>query len=301
MDIDPEATIGDRSGKTAVELLPPPGGKKKKPKMKVVKKGVESVVIKPGISIREATDSAKKTLKRSFLRGPRERIEEVLPVYVPVYRCLVSYRTKLLRDWKDGDVFIDGLTGELLEEGWNGLKRSTGIDLLLKMTPLESRIYNSLGGKGREDSYLSRKAGVELRSVRRVMTSLQKKGIIKKEVREGGINFYSRSDSMNIPSSPWKSDSGIHPISAFGIEEPFAQPLIPEKQIMEIISLLPGKVKLMEVDIIRYPYFAAKISGEGRTRYVAVNGVSGKVDKDITPLLKKVMSGLIYYEESSDI
>lgn len=298
--VEEEVKISGKPRSSSVELLPPPPGKPKVPKMKVVKKGVESVVINPKINTKDARDSAKKTLKRSFLRGPRERIEEVQPIYIPVYRCLVSYRTKLLRDWKDGDIFIDGLTGEILEEGWNGLKRSCGIDLLLKMTPLESRIYHSMAGKGREDAYVSKKAGVELKSVRRVMTSLQKKGIIKKEIREGGINAYSRADSLEVPQSPWKSDSGIHPISAYGIEEPFAQPLIPEKQVSATISLLSGKVKLMEIDIIRYPFFAVKISGEGRTRYVAVNGVSGKIDKEITPLLKKVLSGLIYNDGSTD-
>ncbi|MGA1822254.1 MAG: DUF835 domain-containing protein [Thermoplasmatota archaeon] len=296
----PEAVVMDETssagsaGPSNVESLPPSSKKIRVPKMKVVKKGAESVVVNPRISTKDATEAAKKTLKRSFLRGPRERIEEVLPVYIPVYRCLVSYRTKLLRDWKDGDIFIDGLTGEVLEEKWNGLKRSSGVDLLLKMTPLEARIFGTLGGRGREDTYMSRKAGVELKSVRRVMTTLQKKGIVKKEVREGGINVYYKADSMEIPQSPWKNDSGIHPISAFGIEEPFADPLIPEKQVSSIISLLSGKVKLMEIDMVRYPYFAVKIAGEGRIRYVAVNGVSGKVDKDITPLMKTVISGLEY-------
>ena len=125
-------------------------------------------------------------------------------------------------------------------------------------------------------------------SARRALTSLVKKGILRKEVDEGNIDLYSLSPGIYIPSKPWKRDPGLHPRRVEGVEEDLIDPIIDKKRMDMTLSVL-GDIKPVQTDTIYYPFFAVCISGEGRRRWVAVDGVSGKLDKVLSPFIKEII------------
>lgn len=269
--------------------LPPSRKPIKKHKKKVLKKGKTAVAIIPKVGKRSALDSARKTIKRTLFRGPRERVDAVVPVYLPLYRFLIGYKGNIFRGRKEGDLYIDGILGEVICGDRGDLKRSKGLPQLLKMTDMETRIYRGIGGSRKEDLQISKKAGLPLKDTRRALTSLNKKGIVKSTAIEGDIKIFSLSDDIDIPRKAWCKDPDLAPKKVEGIEEPMGEPSYTSREVEKLIGLLSDDIVIKQVDTVMYPYYIAIIVGEGRERYVAIDGVSGKIDEDLSPSLDDVM------------
>ncbi len=273
------------------KALPPVEAERKHNKMKkkVLKRGKQAVAVIPIIGSKTASESAKKTIKRSLLRGPKENLEEIVPAYIPLYRFLLGYKGSLFRDQKEGDLFIDAISGEIVIGSRIGLDRSKGLLKLLKMTDIEAKVYGAVNHRKREDLTIARRAKLALKDVRRSLTSLQKKGIVDRTSLEGNVNLFFLSDDMDIPKKPWSKDPNIHPDWVEGLEEPFIKPFITRKDGEKLIGILSDDLTILQLDEIMYPYYIAKIAGKGRIRLVAVDGVSGRVDNAMTPFLKEIM------------
>jgi hypothetical protein len=267
----------------------PPKGPGKKLRKKVLKKGITAVAVVPRVGKRSALDSARKTLKRTLFRGPREKVDAVVPVYLPLYRFLIGYKGNIFQGRKEGDLYIDGILGEVICGDRGNLDRSKGLPLLLKMTDLETRIYRGIGNSKREAIQVSKKAGVPLKETRRTLTSLTKKGIVKSTAIEGDIRIFSIAEDINIPRKSWCRDPDLAPKKVEGIEEPLGEPFYNKQEAEKLIGLLSDDILIKQVDTVMYPYYMAIIVGEGRERYVAVDGVSGKIDDDLSPALDDVM------------
>jgi hypothetical protein len=274
------------------ERVPPRERSKTLPKKKVLKKGKTAVVVKPRIGKRAASDSVKKTLKRSFLRGPREKIENIEPVYLPFYRFLVGYKGMFFGGRKEGDLYIDGILGEVICGDRGDLDRSRGLKKLLKMTDLETKVYKGIGSGKKEDLQISRKASIRLRETRRALTSLEKKGIVESTTIEGDVKIFTVSNDLDIPRRSWSKDPDLQPQEMEGIEDAFAIPLINQKESMRMIGMLSDEIKVIQSDMVMYPFYIAKVVGEGRERFVAVDAISGKVDDPLAPVLSEVMTSL---------
>ncbi len=295
--LTPDTTKSKKKGskpresiKDQKKLLPEARTKKiKKPKARVVKKGVIGIIVHPRIGVVEARAVAKKTIRRSLLRGPREHVEEIVPIYLPILRYLVSYKGRLFSGVKDGDIFIDGILGEVIESAKGGMERSNGMPTLLSMTDLERRIFMSVKGGKREDTAIARRAGLKVSHVRRCLTSLSKKGIVRKETTEGNINFYSLATEIYLPPRPWTHDTHIHPTRSEGIEDPLVDPILSDKDGVRMIGLLKD-VDIIQSDTVHYPYFGVKIVGEGRERWIGVDAVSGKIDQGMASEMKRVVN-----------
>lgn len=264
----------------------------KKPKARVVKKGVVGVIVHPRIGVVEARAVAKKTIKRKMLRGPRELVEEIIPIYLPIQRYLVSYKGKLFSGMKEGDIFMDGILGEVIGSAKGGMERSNGMPTLLTMTDLERRIFMSVKGGKREDTIIAKRANLKVSQVRRCLTSLSKKGIVRKETTEGNINFYSLAPEIHLPHKPWTRDTHIHPTLSEGIEDTLVDPILSDKDGIRMIGLL-GEADVIQSDTVHYPYFGVKIVGEGRERWIGVDAVSGKIDKGMASEMKTVVKGAL--------
>ncbi len=278
--------------KSKEKTVPPMEKSSVVPRKKVLKKGKSATAISPRIGKRTAAESAKRNLKRSFLRGPKEMIESIVPLYLPIYRFLIRYKGNIIVGKKEGDLFIDGILGEVICGGRGELARSKGLKELLKMTDLETRVYNGIVNSKKEDLQISKKSSVPLKETRRALTSLQKKGIVEVTSLEGEIKIYSTSTDINIPRRAWCKDPDLQPKVLNGIEEPFIEPFFSLHEAERLVHLLSEDISIIQSDIVMYPFYVASIVGEGRERYIAVDGVSGKVDNDLAPALQKVIGSM---------
>lgn len=274
----------DRSKKLSTKVV--------RPKKKVLKKGAEAVAIMPLIGMKEATDAAKKTIKRSLFRGPKEVIDNIMPVYLPLYRYLLGYKGALFKGQKEGDLYIDAILGEIVTASRSGLRRSKGLGTLSHLTDIEKRVYRSMGSSSKEDIKIAHKASMAIKDTRRALTSLQKKGVVTKTTIEGNVNLFEVSENIEIPKRPWTRESGFNPDWVEGIEERFIDPVLPRKDVDRMIGVLSDDVQIIQCDLVRYPFYIISITGQGRTRVVAVDGVSGDVDNDLKSSIVSILKTL---------
>ncbi|MBN1538564.1 MAG: DUF87 domain-containing protein [Candidatus Thermoplasmatota archaeon] len=255
-------------------------------KKRVLKKGVEIAAIKPRLGASSALDITRRNLKRSLLRGPKESIEEITPHHIKLYRFLVSYRKGLMKNVRESDVFLDSMTGEIVGQGRTGLRRSEGLLGLLKATDLEMDVFNVLGSSPREPSWISKASGTDITRVKRSLASLEKKGLVKRVRREGNLDLYSVSDDVKIPSRPWARDHCFEPGFVTALEGDVLPPRVTENDARILLLRLSRDIEIIEHDIVTYPFYVAKIRGEGRTRFLAIDGFGGRLDRRISNLLR---------------
>ena len=48
-------------------------------------------------------------------------------------------------------------------------------------------------------------------------------------------------------------------------------------------------VEVLEQDIVRYPIYLVRIRGEGRIRYIAIDGMGGRFDRELSILAKDLL------------
>ncbi|MGA1819850.1 MAG: helicase HerA domain-containing protein [Thermoplasmatota archaeon] len=269
-----------------------PTGPEQRPlkKKRVVKKGEEIAAVQPRLGSQSVLEIARRNLKRSLLRGPKESIEEIIPCYIQLYRFLVSYKGGFIKGIKEADLFVDSMTGELVEQGRTGLRRSEGLNELTKTTDLELEMLKVLGRSPREPAWISKTSKVDLARVKRSLASLEKKGLVKRTRREANLDTYSLADDVNIPSRPWLRDHGFRVVSVTGIEERTVPPRMDAGEARSILDRLSEDVDMIDQDTVRYPIFVVRIKGEGRTRYLAVDGVGGRIDRRMSNLMKAVVA-----------
>ncbi|MCU0799086.1 MAG: DUF835 domain-containing protein [Candidatus Thermoplasmatota archaeon] len=276
---------------TEKEQGPPSPQEKVRMKARVLKEGLEVVIVRPSISEGMALQAARGDLKRSFLRGPRETIDELVPVFAPLYRFRVRYKGWLPGSSKEGDILFDALLGEIVWTGGSGLKRSLGLPRLLSLTEKESALMVNLTRTAKDDEGLSRDASLTLRDTRRLLTSLAKKGLVKRRTQEARTYVYSLPEDLDLPGRPWSRDLGIRP-ERTSVEERLLGPIFSSVDAERVISHFLGGARLIEHDTLHYPYFAVKVSGEGRIRYIAVDGRTGKVDREMSSVIGKALKGV---------
>ncbi len=279
---------GPPAAKTEDEQGPTSQPGKVRMKSRVVKEGQEAVIVRPSISEGRGLEAARGDLKRSFFKGPREVVEELFPVFAPLYRFRVRYKGWLPGSSREGDILFDALLGEIAWMGGSGLKRSSGLPRLLSLTDKESALMVNLTKAAKDDERLSRDASLTLRDTRRLLTSLSKKGLVKRRTQEARTYVYSLPDDLDLPGRPWSQDIGLRPEKA-SVEERLLGPVFSSTDAERVLSHFLGGTRLIEHDTIHYPYFAVKVSGEGRVRYIAVDGRTGKVDREISSVLAKAL------------
>ncbi|MFW3146718.1 MAG: hypothetical protein ACMUIE_07905, partial [Thermoplasmatota archaeon] len=259
-------------------------------KKRVVKEGPELVIIQPGVGPASALETAKKNLRRSFLRVPREVVEEVAPYYIPLHRFLVSYKAPLGRGPRESDIYVDPFLGELVILRRQGLKRTSGLLRMSRASDLERRVLKALSHGRKDDVNIASRAGMDLTQTRRALTSLIKKEIAEKTSDQGAVSTYSLSSGMEVWDRPWKKDPGFRPQAAKGVREKVLPPLLSEKQSRDLLSVFQGSFRIVDSDIVHYPVYVGVIAGEGRRRYIVIDGCSGNLDRDMTDIMKEVMA-----------
>ncbi|RLF65882.1 MAG: hypothetical protein DRN57_08210 [Thermoplasmata archaeon] len=256
---------------------------------RVLKKGEEAVAVAPRIGSRAAMEAAKKNVRRYLFKGPKEHVTDLTPFFLPLYRVLVGYRSGIFRGMKEGDIYIDATLGEVVTGSRNGLNRSKGLVKLAKLTDMECRVFRALSfRKGKDDMEISKRSSLSLKEVRRALTSLRKKGISDISSSEGGVKLHVPDSSIRIISRPWSRDSDIHPDLMENIEEPLLEPTLDGSLVEKMIHVLSDEVKIHQMDVVFYPFYMARITGEGRNRFIIIDGFSGKIDRDLSTVSREL-------------
>lgn len=251
-------------------------------KLKVLKQKDSCVMIPGRVEPEQAALRVKRTLKRTLFRGPLERIIEIVPAYLPLFRCLVTYRTGILKKLRTGDIFIDPITSEEVRSSSSGMRRSKGIPLVIALTPMERKCYQALSATAMDDARIAMRSGLTRPQVKRALNSMEKKGLIEKRMLEGRTFQYRTSRNLQIDPEPWKRSEDWVPETVECIGERILRSEMDERTARSITATIWSGIKLMEVDVVHYPLYIAKIEGEGRVRYCVVDAVTGTVDEELT-------------------
>jgi hypothetical protein len=187
-------------------------------------------------------------------------------------------------------MLVDALLGEIAWTGGSGLRRSSGLPRLLSLTDKESALMTSLSHAPKSDERISKDSSLTLRDTRRLLTSLTKKGMVKRITMEARTYVYSLPDDLNLPSRPWSSDIGLRP-ERVNVDEELVGPRYSIVDAERMIGHFLHGTKVIENDTIYYPYYIARVSGEGRIRFIAVDGRTGKVDQEMSGIIGNTFKG----------
>jgi hypothetical protein len=265
------------------------GGGRTSKKLKVEKVIVEVPMISSVITPEQAALAVKRTLKRSFFKGPLETVTSVEPAYLPLTRCLVNYRSGITSSIRSGDVYFDTVCGEMVVSYANGLERTRSISLLLTLSPLERKVFDRLGSRSEEDVVIADSSGVTKAQSKRALGSLVKKGIAQTTAGEGNVLLYCRARQFEMDERPWKKDPPWHPRSA-PLPKERVLPALSDERLPEMaMGLIRGGVRMMDKDRVLYPVYIVKVAGEGRTRHCFVDALSGRIDPDLTEISKNLL------------
>ena len=73
------------------------------------------------------------------------------------------------------------------------------------------------------------------------------------------------------------------------MKEPILNPMIGEKDALSLLRIYENSITIIDHDVIYYPVYLATIKGEGRTRYLFLDGTSGTVDEPLTDNAKVIL------------
>ncbi|MGA1872429.1 MAG: helicase HerA domain-containing protein [Thermoplasmatota archaeon] len=258
-------------------------------KKRVLKREDEVAAVLPRIGAQTALEIAKRSLKRSLLKGPRESIEDITPCYIQLHRFLLNYRGGIMKNVREADVYIDSLTGEVVNQGRTGLRRSEGLLRLIRSTDLEMDIIMGMGRSPRDPAWISKVTRIDMARIKRALSSLEKKKLVRRIRKEGNLDLYSLDDGIRFYHRPWSSEHGFRTEFVTGLNERMIPPKVVQSDAKLVLEKLSREITIIEHDIVRYPIYVVRIKGEGRTRYLAVDGVGGRLDRKISHLLKGIV------------
>jgi predicted transcriptional regulator len=178
------------------------------------------------------------------------------------------------------------------EQGRNGLRRSKGFKELLKVTDLEMTVLRVITRSPRDPTYISKSSKIDLSRTKRMLTSLEKKGLIVKVRKEANLDQYCLLGDLKLPRKPWTRDHGFEPEYLSGIEEKVMEPLVSVNDAAKMLQKISVDVEIREQDLVRYPFYLAKIRGEGRIRYIAIDGIGGRYDRELSNVAKELLNKL---------
>ncbi len=235
------------------------GGEMIKPDMKKELSESRNLAFAPKISMDE-------------LRGVYKGIKQAVLVNYPVWRARANYTGRPL------EIYIDGITGEMLMEEGGEIKRSRGIRSLLDLNPSSRALLLYLSGhRFATIGKLAENLNIPLSTVQANIKSLLNNDMVASD----GYMFRSKVDA-SIPRDPLHVQLSEKPQEG-EVSGQLLEFMVPVDFVRKVTSI--WNLSVLSIDPVYYPYWLIKHSGG----VVMVDGLSRRADMETTRIVKKLL------------
>ncbi len=235
------------------------GGELIKPDIKKELGEMRNLVFKPRCSLEE--------LKAVF-----KGIKQAALLNYPVWRARANYTGRPL------EIYIDGITGEMLMEEGGELRRTRGIRNLLDLNPSSRTLLLYLSGhRFATVGKLAEDLNIPLSTVQSNIKSLMNSDMVASD----GYMFRSKADA-SIPRDPLQVQLTEKPVEG-EVSGQLLEFMVPVDFVRKVTAI--WNLNVLSIDPVYYPYWLIRHSGGA----VLVDGLSRRVDMDATRVVKKLL------------
>jgi hypothetical protein len=261
--------------KTVIEKDEPPAVKK-------------DLMIKPRLTRDSIEEYALKQLKTSILNKPLEVINDIQPVFLPMLKVYVkTMRGSIFAKEHSGTFYWDTVTGEIITDFGNILKRSKGLSMLISLTPTQAKILAELDTWGYSDVVdLGTETNISVAQIKRTLGTLQKRSLVSSErSSDKRIHSYKRIVELKYPKKFDKIKVEMPEIINGALNDSVITSRFKLKDLKKLISTLKPGTRIISSEDVYYPYYMVNITGKYGPRIVALDSVTGTADKTLTEFL----------------
>lgn len=224
----------------------------------------------------ESVPMLVKLEKTYRLFGQKENVTRVGLGFRPLVEVAVRIRAGMLKKkFETKYFFLDGVTGKLVEVSGDRLNLKGGVEKLLSLEEGQIMILKSLHpDKGMSLIEAAGQARMLEDEARRRLRGLEDKRLVR-STKVGRAKMYRRL--MDIPkidlfSQPLLKLNELNPDDGFKI----TKLKIKEAQVREVVKGLWEGADVESFKQFYYPIYLAELVLKGRTRYIWIDGRSGK-------------------------
>ncbi len=247
------------------------------------------LVVRSKIKGRAVEEYAIKQLKTSLFGKPLEVIKSIRPVYLPLLRVYVkAIRGSIFAKEHEGVFYWDTITGEVITNMKNVLKRSIGIATLMTLPTNQAKVLAALNAWGTNDVVdIKNDINISASEVKRALTALKKRSLVTiVHNSEKKIDNYKRMVELKIPHKFDKVKAEIPEIGMDRIQYHILESRFKINDLEKIlIDVLPG-ARIIKCEKVNYPYFQVDIVGKTGPKTIFIDAVTGTQDIVLTKYLQ---------------
>jgi len=229
-------------------------------------------------NIRKIANKNRK--KRTLgLFGSEERIKGMILNFEPIYKVSVN-DFDLKKEFVSVECYVNSLTGELLHFDGKKFIESKGFTKAYSLTKDESLILRNLLQKKTIKEVIEKNPEISEGKAKKIVSSLADKGFLKKEKKEGKVQ-YSLNQEMDLPSSlKMKLISSVNNCS---FTENLINNIVKEEFSAEQVNLmikgLWANSVVKKTEKIFRPVYYITFEENGKERILKIDAMTGQIIK----------------------
>ncbi|MFH1695434.1 MAG: helicase HerA-like domain-containing protein [Candidatus Micrarchaeota archaeon] len=222
-----------------------------------------------------AEQNRKKKTFRLF--GSEEKIKGIVLHYEPFYRVSLN-DFDLKKEFVSVNVFVNAVTGELMHYGQGKFIESKGFNKTSLLHKDESFVFRQLMQKKTLKEITEKNLDLSEEKAKKVISSLAEKGFVKKEKREGRIQ-YSLNSEIDLPFTP--RHKLINSVNNCSFTESFISNAVKEKfSVEEINSMIKGlwpNSVVKKAEKLFRPVYYITLEENGKEKTLKIDGNTGQL------------------------
>jgi DNA-binding transcriptional ArsR family regulator len=250
-------------------------------------KPVGPLTVVPKLAHERLMDAINKKLDKNLFGRNKEEITSVQPVYLPMLKVRVKVSGgRFRRKDYENELLWDTISGELIIDFKNGLKRTEGVDALYGLSETQIKLLMALSSiRGREAEELVKDTGLTKSQVTRALNSLVDTGLIERKVAnkdkdKDKADQYKRIHRLKLPGHPERLDFALPEMIPRASKEIILKPQFTLKQVQKVMNCLIPRSRIVDSEDVYYPFFMIELStGASKHRKLFIDAVSGQEDR----------------------
>ncbi len=247
-------------------------------KLETEKSSIKELSISLKIDETSARKIANKKRKKKTLGfiGSEEIIKGIVLNFEPLYKISVN-DFDLKKEFVSVDAYVNALTGELIHFDGKKFIESKGFNKSSSLNKDESIILRNLLQKKNLKEIIEVNFDISEDKAKRIISNLAEKGFVKKDKKEGKIQ-YSLNSELDLPFSP--RHKIISSINNCSFNENTLNNIVKEKFSFEEVSLMvkgfwPNSIVKKTVKVYR-PVYYVSLEDDGKERILKIDGITGQ-------------------------
>jgi len=255
--------------------------------------GKGHLVILPAIREEEAEEEARGHLEGEgmFKRKKIEMVSEINLTFIPLIRMFFSRMSGFIsKKRKVYTLFFDAVTGELVTKYRKGLRRTQNISVLFDYPKTQVAVLLVMRRiTALSDIELRAKSELRAQDLKSALNSLEKKGMVHRQVSSDGFYKYKRTIDISSPAHLHKATPDMPYIREGRLIVEAVKQRFKPKDVEKLMKGLADDLTLVDHDIVHYPYYIASVEGKRGPRKIFIDGINGGEDELLGTILNLKM------------